>query len=158
MICSALLVGSSGFGYPPPIGLQADDAPDPAAVPGHPGRIMIVEDDYMVALSNEWALTDAGFEVVATVASGEEALVAAAQVQPDLVLMDIRLAGSMDGIDAALPLRSLGIRCVFASANSDPGTVTRSEAAEPLGWIRKPFTDMALVATVRNAMGRLRGT
>lgn len=112
----------------------------------------------MVSLSNEWALTDAGFEVVATVATGEEALFAGAQARPDLVLMDIRLAGRMDGIAAAMALRAQGIRCVFASANTDPGTVVRSAAAEPLGWIRKPFTDMALIAAIRSAMRRLRGT
>jgi CheY-like chemotaxis protein len=78
-------------------------------------------------------------------------------VQPDLVLMDIRLAGQMDGIEAALALRAQGIPCVFAAGNTDPGTVARGDAAEPLGWIRKPFTDMALIAVVRNAMGRLRG-
>jgi CheY-like chemotaxis protein len=155
---SASFVSLSGAERPPAVGPRTDDAPSPAVAPGHTGRILIVEDDYMVALSNEWALTDAGFEVVATVASGEEALVAAKQAQPDLVLMDIRLGGQMDGIDAALALRSQGISCIFASANSDPGTVARSEAAQPLGWIRKPFTDVALVAAVRRAMGQLRGT
>ncbi len=157
MTSLASFVRLSGAERPPAVGSQTDDAPEPTAGPSHPGRILIVEDDYMVALSNEWALTDAGFEIVAVVASGEEALVAAKQARPDLVLMDIRLAGHMDGIEAALALRSQGIPCIFASANSDPGTVARSEAAEPLGWIRKPFTDVALVAAIRKAMGRLRG-
>ena len=154
----ASFMGFSGTEHSPSMGPQKDDASDAAVAPGHPGRILIVEDDYMVALSNEWALTDAGFEVVATVASGEEALVAATQAVPDLVLMDIRLAGAMDGIDAALALRARGIPCIFASANTDPGTVTRAEAAKPLGWIRKPFTDAALVIAISKAMGRLRGT
>jgi two-component system, response regulator PdtaR len=158
MIGLASFVSFSGPGHPSSPGPQEGASPDPAVAPGHPGRILIVEDDYMVALSNEWALTDAGFEVVATVASGEEALAAATQARPDLVLMDIRLAGPMDGIDAALALRALGLRCVFASAHSDPGTVARGEAAQPLAWIRKPFTDMALVGAVRQAIGRLRGT
>jgi DNA-binding response OmpR family regulator len=158
MIDLAPFVGFSGSGRPPSLRPQQADAQDPAAAPGRPGRVLIVEDDYMVALSNEWALSDAGFEVVGTVASGEEALVAAAQARPDLVLMDIRLAGGMDGIDAALALRAQGIRCVFASANTDPGTVARGEAAEPLDWIRKPFADVALVAAVRKAMSRLSGT
>ena len=157
MISSALFVGVSKSGPPPYVGPDTEAA-DLAAVPGHPGRILIVEDDYMVALSNEWALTDAGFEIVATVATGEDALIAATQAQPDLVLMDIRLAGRMDGVDAALALHAQGIPCLFASANSDPGTVARGAAAEPLDWIRKPFTDVALVTAVRKAMGRLRGT
>jgi CheY-like chemotaxis protein len=50
------------------------------------------------------------------------------------VLMDIRLAGEMDGIEAALALRAQGIGSIFASANSDAGTLARGEAAQPLGW------------------------
>ena len=158
MIGPASFVSVSGPRHPPSTVPQKADDQDPAADLGHAGRILIVEDDYMVALSNEWALTDAGFEVVATVASGEEALVTATKARPDLVLMDIRLAGTMDGIDAALVLRVRGIPCIFASANTDPGTVARAEAAEPLGWIRKPFTDAELVIAISKAMGRLRGT
>jgi two-component system, response regulator PdtaR len=158
MIGSASFVSVSGTGHPPFAKPQEAGDSEQAVGPGHSGRILIVEDDYMVALSNEWALTDAGFEVVATVATGEEALVTAAQARPDLVLMDIRLAGRMDGIDAALALRVQSIPCLFASANSDPGTMARGEAAEPLDWIRKPFTEEALVAAVRKALGRLRGS
>jgi CheY-like chemotaxis protein len=55
-------------------------------------------------------------------------------------------------------LRVRGLPCIFASANTDPGTVARAEAAEPLGWIRKPFTDAELVIAISKAMGRLRGT
>jgi len=60
----ASFMGFSGTEHSPSMGPQKDDASDAAVAPGHPGRILIVEDDYMVALSNEWALTDAGFEIL----------------------------------------------------------------------------------------------
>lgn len=155
MIGLTLVSGVSGSGRPPPDPLPDGERSEPAAAPGQSGRVLIVEDDYLVALSSEWALTDAGFEVVAIAATGEEAVVAALEVRPDLLLMDIRLAGDMDGIDTALALRAHGLRCLFASANSDPATVARGAAAEPLGWLRKPFTDTALVAAVSEALIRL---
>ena len=76
-------------------------------------------------------------------------------ISPDLVLMDIRLAGDLDGIETALALRAQGVRSVFASANSDPGTVRRGETAQPLGWLRKPFSDHVLIAAVEAALAKL---
>jgi CheY-like chemotaxis protein len=71
--------------------------------------------------------------------------------------MDIRLGGEMDGIETALALRERGIGSLFASANSDPGTIARGEAAEPLGWLRKPFSDHALTGAVEQALAGLLG-
>jgi DNA-binding NarL/FixJ family response regulator len=110
----------------------------------------------LVALSNEMALTEAGFEVIGVVDSGEAALLQVKETPPDLVLMDIRLAGEMDGIETAVALRAQGLRCLFASANSDPRTVARGETAEPLGWLGKPFSDHALVAAAEAALEKLK--
>lgn len=121
------------------------------------GRVLIVEDDYLVALSSEMALLDAEFDVLGVCASGEAALEQALATRPDLVLMDIRLAGAMDGIETALALREHGIPCLFASANSDPGMVARGHAAMPLGWLRKPFSEAALVAMVEESFQKLQG-
>src|SRR5215471_1773462 len=66
--------------------------------------ILVVEDDFLVAMQIEAALMEAGFAPTGSAASGEEALAMAASVRPALVLMDIRLAGEMDGVDAALAL------------------------------------------------------
>ncbi len=123
--------------------------------PAPRGRILIVEDDYLVGLSNEMALTDAGFDVIGVVDSGEAALLQVGETPPDLVLMDIRLAGEMDGIETALVLCAQGIRSVFASANSDPGTLSRGETAQPMGWLRKPFSDHELISAVEAALGKL---
>lgn len=125
--------------------------------PGRRGRVLIVEDDYLVALSSEMALVEAGFEVLGVCPSGEAALVQALETRPDLVLMDIRLAGAMDGIEVALALRTHGIPSLFASANSDPGTVARGQAARPLGWLGKPFSEPALVAAVEQALRQIKG-
>lgn len=124
--------------------------------PAHRGRILIVEDDYLVALSNEMALTEAGFEVIGVVDSGEAALTQVGEARPDLVLMDIRLAGDLDGIETAIALCAQGFRSVFASANSDPGTVNRGETAQPLGWLRKPFSDHVLIAVIEAALAKIK--
>ena len=146
---------ASRGGLPGLMHLPQEDGEGNAA-PGLAGRILIVEDDYLVGLSSEWALSDAGFEVLSVVTTGEAAIEQVARDRPDLVLMDIRLAGKMDGVQAALALRAQGVRCLFASANSDPGTVTRTQEADPIGWLRKPFTGAALVAAVQDALARLR--
>jgi CheY-like chemotaxis protein len=119
-------------------------------------RILIVEDDYLISMASELALSDAGFEVIGSATSGEAALETAAYEEPDLVVMDVRLAGQMDGVEAASVLLQQGIRCIFASANSDPETLNRGAKAEPLGWLRKPFTDAELVQAVRKALDALR--
>src|SRR5687767_8215386 len=97
------------------------------------GPILVVEDDFLVAMQVEAALTEAGFVLSGTAASGEEAISIAAAARPALVLMDIRLAGRMDGVDAALALfRDHGIRCIFATAHHDLEVRRRAAPAQPL--------------------------
>lgn len=119
-------------------------------------RILVVDDDYLVATATSGSLRDGGFEVIETAASAEEAVALARQMHPLLILMDIRLAGDRDGIDAALEIfRSLGIRCIFATAHADPVTRARAEPASPLGWLPKPYDMEAAVAAARDAVARL---
>lgn len=113
---------------------------------GHPDadfplgrRVLITEDNWLVA--GEWraALEEVGYEVVGVAASAEEALEICGQEVPDLILMDIRLLGERDGVDAALDARSLyGIPSVFVSAHDDSDVRRRAAEARPLGWIIKP--------------------
>ncbi|MDQ7246655.1 response regulator [Dongia sedimenti] len=118
-----------------------------------PPRILVVEDDYFVALDLEGGLREAGMEVLGPVPTAEEALALAKAEHPILAVMDIRLAGEKDGIDVALELyRALGIRCIFASAHMDSPHRQRAAAAEPLGWVQKPYTIGAVVAAVRKAL------
>ena len=127
-------------------GTQSDDSE----------RILIVEDDLLIASQMEAALTDAGFQIAGTASTGKEALQVAHAQSPKLVVMDIRLA-DRDGIDTALELfRSHGIRCIFASAYSDQEAQRRAAPAAPLGWLQKPYTMAALTAMVRAAVNELR--
>jgi two-component system, response regulator PdtaR len=113
-------------------------------------RVLIVEDDFLIATDAQSALTEAGFAVVAIAASAEEALQIVAVRQPALVIMDIRLMGRRDGIDLALELfRKHGLRCLFATAHIDAEVRKRAEPAQPLGWLPKPYTSASLVALVQ---------
>lgn len=118
-----------------------------------PPRIMIVEDDFLVALEMEGALTHAGYMVVGVAITADEAIEMAKAKQPSLAVMDIRLAGSRDGVDAALDLyRLYGIRSIFASAHGDERVRKRALGAAPLGWLPKPYTMTSLIAAVRAAL------
>jgi two-component system, response regulator PdtaR len=130
-----------------------DDSPGSETPPSEPARILIVEDDFLIALQVEAALAEAGFHVVGVAASAEEATELAAAHQPDLVVMDIRLSGKRDGIDLAIELhRDHAIRCLFATAHVDAQARRRAEAANPLGWLQKPYTMASLVGMVRRAL------
>lgn len=132
-------------------GAQARKSPAP--------RILIVEDDFLVATEMEVALSDAGFAIAGVAASGEDAVALAARQDPDLAVVDIRLAGDRDGVDTALELsRAHGVHCIFATAHSDPDTRARAQAAAPLGWLQKPYTMASLVLEVRDALRKLPGT
>jgi len=90
--------------------MQTDRAPERAA------GVLIVEDDFLIAMQTESALTDAGITVVGVASTAEEAVLLARQNKPVLAVMDIRLAGQRDGIEAAGDLfRELGVRCIFAT-------------------------------------------
>jgi CheY-like chemotaxis protein len=121
-----------------------------------PNRILVVEDDFLIALQTEAALAEAGFHVVDTAASAEEAIALAKEKRPSLAVMDIRLASERDGIDAARELfQELGIRCIFATAHDDPYTRERAEPYAPLGWLTKPYTMASLVSMVMRALSKL---
>jgi two-component system, response regulator PdtaR len=120
-------------------------------------RVLVVEDDFLIAMQTEIALTAAGFEVVGPAATADEAVALARDAQPMLAVMDIRLASSRDGIDAARQLyQDLAIRCIFATAHDDAHTRGRAEPYAPLGWLPKPYTMASLVAVVAEALARLR--
>lgn len=119
--------------------------------------VLIVEDDYFAALEIEAGLEEAGFRVVGATASGEQAVALAEAERPDLVLMDIRLRGRLDGIAAAVRiLRATGIRCIFVTAHTDAATRDDAAAAEPLAWLAKPYTTGRLLTVVQQASGSSR--
>lgn len=116
-------------------------------------RILIVEDDYFIALDSEATLRAAGFDILGIAATGEQAVALALNERPTLVLMDIRLRGDLDGVDAAIEIyRRTGIACVFASAYANAGMQERAAPAKPLGWLSKPFTPRELLVAVNEAL------
>jgi DNA-binding NarL/FixJ family response regulator len=119
-------------------------------------RVLIVEDQYFVAVDCELQLRSVGIDCVGLATTAAEAIDIAAREHPDFVLMDIRLASVADGVDAAVVLyERFGIRCIFASAHADPATRKLAVRAHPVGWLDKPYTGGQLVATVRECLGTL---
>jgi two-component system, response regulator PdtaR len=121
----------------------------PATHGGNSFRVLIVEDEYLVASELEAALTAAGLEVVGVAASAKEASDLAASHSPSLAIMDIRLAGERDGVDSALDLfRNHGLRCIFATAHAADEERHRAAPAQPLAWLQKPYSIASLLALI----------
>ena len=117
------------------------------------GRILIVEDEPIVALDLQQELQDFGCEVVALTQSADEALIAAEEFQPDLALMDLHIVGSLDGIQTARLLReAYQIPSVFLTAYSDDATIARAVRETPYGYLTKPFQTRELKATIEVAL------
>ncbi|GAB1544421.1 hypothetical protein NUACC21_70970 [Scytonema sp. NUACC21] len=118
-------------------------------------RILIVEDERIVAKDISKRLKNLGYVVVAAVSSGEEAIEKAAETRPDLVLMDIRLKGKMDGIKASEQIRAeFNIPVIFLTAYADEKTLQRAKVTEPFGYIVKPFDERELYAAIEVALRR----
>jgi CheY-like chemotaxis protein len=116
-------------------------------------RILIVEDDDIICNLITTLLERRGYSVVGKISSGEEAIVKAAELEPDLVMMDIHLAGQMDGVAAARYIFQLfHYPIVFLTALADDKLIERAKQAQPLGYILKPFTDKDLSTNVEMAL------
>ena len=117
--------------------------------------ILIVEDERIVARDIEKRLKKLGYQVIGSVASGEEALRQAQLTLPDLVLMDIQLKGQLDGIQTAEHIHTdLDIPVVFLTAYADDETLQRAKVTEPFGYIVKPFDERDLHAAIEVALRR----
>lgn len=109
------------------------------------GRVMIVEDDRLVALDLETMLQSFGFHVCPTAHSAEDAIHLAQIHGPDVVLMDIRLEGELDGIHAAEVLsEKAALRVVYLTAHSDTSTLGRAKQTNPYGYLLKPVRALDL--------------
>jgi diguanylate cyclase (GGDEF)-like protein/PAS domain S-box-containing protein len=116
-------------------------------------RILVVEDESIVAADIQDRLESLGYEVPTTVASGEKAVEQAGALRPDLVLMDIQLKGRMDGVEAADHIRQrFGIPVIYLTANADHPTVQRAKVTEPFGYVIKPFEERELQTTIEVAL------
>lgn len=116
-------------------------------------RLLIVEDEGIVALNIQRRLEGLGYNIVAKVASGEEAIIAAEETSPNLVLMDIKLEGNIDGIEAAAQIRErFQIPVVYLTAYTNEETLNRAKLTEPYGYILKPFEARDLATTIEVAL------
>jgi len=116
-------------------------------------RILVAEDEELVALDIQSQLERLGYEVVAKVNSGEQACRQAEALRPDLALLDIRLEGQVDGIEAARRMRAAHcVPVVFLTASSDAETLERAKNVEPHGYLVKPFDQSDLNTTIQVAL------
>lgn len=116
-------------------------------------QILVVEDDNIVVLELRHRLQNLGYDVVGLASYGEEAIEKAGEARPDLVLMDIRLRGHMDGITAAEEIRTrYGIPVVYLTAYTDNDTLRRAKVTEPYGYIIKPFQEAELLTAIEIAL------
>ena len=110
-----------------------------------PGRILVVEDDGIIAWSLQKWLQRQGYEVVGVVASGEEAITQTVSLKPDVVLMDINLSGAMDGLEAVRQIRAeVDVAVVYVTGQVDGETRQRAEETQPCGYVVKPAQEREL--------------
>jgi len=116
-------------------------------------QILIVEDESIVGQDIQKRLKEMGYAVCGIAFSGEEAIEKAAEVRPDLVLMDIMLKGNLDGVEAAQQIyERFNIPVVYLTAYSDNHTLKRAEITQPFGYILKPFEERELHIAVQMAL------
>jgi len=120
---------------------------DPTYVP----RILVVEDENIVALDISNGLKRLGYQVVRINNSGEDAISSAIELKPDLILMDIQLKGQIDGIQAADVIRKKNnIPVIFLTAYADEATISRAKSAGPYGYLLKPFEETEFKSSLKN--------
>jgi len=112
-------------------------------------RILIVEDDMIIAANISVQLTNLGYEVIGIETRGEEAILHASANTPDIILLDINLKGSVNGIEAAIQIQKFKrIPIIYLTANSDEATFTKAKATHPYAFISKPFNNLDLQRTI----------
>ncbi len=118
-------------------------------------RILVVEDVRFVARDIQDFLEDLGYTVPGLAATGEEAILAAAELSPDLILMDIGLKGEMDGIEAAARIRGrLNIPIIYLTGQGDEATMERAKRTDPFAYLRKPLSEKELPVAIEIALAK----
>ncbi len=125
--------------------------------PNQPSRILIVEDEPVIATALKQRLVALGYEVCGMALAGEEAIELAGRTSPDLVLMDIRLEGDMEGTDAAASIRSsFKVPIVFVTAHADEEILQKAKQSDPFGYLVKPYSRRELRTTIEVALYKAR--
>jgi two-component system, response regulator PdtaR len=119
------------------------------------GRILIVEDEHIVAMGIKRMLKNLGYTVTGVASSGEDAINKTESTFPDVVLMDIMLKGDIDGVEAAKTIKTkFEVPVVYLTAYSDNNILDRVKRTEPFGYIIKPFDEMDLYSSIEVALHR----
>jgi CheY-like chemotaxis protein len=120
-------------------------------------RILVVEDEAIVAMVIKRRLKDLGYIVSGVASTGKDAITKVEGTFPDLVLMDIRLKGDMDGIEATKIIKDrFSLPVVYLTAHSDDITFKKAKETDPDGYILKPFTEKDLSTTIEIALHKFR--
>lgn len=118
-----------------------------------PKKILLVEDDDIIAKVADWRLKNLGYEMVGRATTGAEAMELVVKNKPDLVLMDINIQGEIDGIETAKMIKKgFSIPVVYVTSHSDGPTLDRARATQPDGFIVKPFEDNDLRIAIELAL------
>jgi CheY-like chemotaxis protein len=118
-------------------------------------KILLVEDDDVIAKVADWRLKNLGYEVCGRATTGAEAMELVVNNRPDLVLMDINIRGDVDGIETARMIKNgFNIPVVYVTSHSDGPTLERAKATKPDGFIVKPFEDNDLRVAIELALKR----
>jgi len=119
-------------------------------------RILIVEDEAITALDLKYSLEELGYEIVDTVDTGQAAIDTAAEKTPDVVLMDIKLKGDMEGIEAAEVISEWHIPIIYLTANTDAASFEKSNIKGSYGFVSKPYDINKLDKTLKITINRAR--
>jgi two-component system, response regulator PdtaR len=116
-------------------------------------KILLVEDDNVIAKIAEWRLKNLGYTLCGRATSASEAMELVVNSKPDLVLMDINIRGDMDGIETAKMIKKgFNIPVIYVTSHSDGPTLERARATKPDGFIVKPFDDTDLRVAIEMAL------
>lgn len=116
-------------------------------------KILIVEDEFLVAQGIEETLKHLGYEIIANVDSGKDAIKCVENVEPDIIIMDIKLVGSMDGIDTAAIIKlNFNPIIIFLTDLDDKRTLERAAKIKPAAYLLKPFNERQLIASIEHAL------
>jgi DNA-binding LytR/AlgR family response regulator len=121
-----------------------------------PIKILVVEDEMIIAAKISMHLTNLGYEVTGILPRGEEALLNVEENRPDIVIMDIRLKGDLNGIDTAIRMQKIAdIPVIFLTANADEATFNKAKAAKPYAFISKPYKQTDLQRAIELTISHL---
>lgn len=119
-------------------------------------KILIVEDEMIIAAKISMQLTGLGYEVTGILPRGEEALLHVEENKPDIILLDINLKGKLDGIETALQIQTRhNIPVIYLTANSDEATFNRAKITKPAAFIAKPFKQLDLQRAIELTISRM---